>query len=133
MLILQFCDGWQQYHDTSYTASRRRRRRSQTVQTCPLTRLPNVTDVPSDRRRRLLSGSTTADTSELWPELAGRTLLLSVVVAISAGGTVGTLATRTTNLRRAVGANSLFVRGGDDLAGEVEPEIVWNNSPLVRY
>lgn len=70
---------------------------------------------------RLLPGRATADTSELWPELARRTLLLPVVLAVAAGSTVGTLATRTTDLRRAGGTDRLFVRGGDDLAGEVEP------------
>lgn len=72
-------------------------------------------------RVRLLPGRTTADTGELWPELSGGTLLLPVVVAVAAGRTVGAIATGTTDLRRAGGTDRLFVRGGDNLAGEVEP------------
>ena len=72
---------------------------------------------------RLLPGRTTADTSELWPELSRRTLLLPVVLAVAAGRAVGALATsRATHLRRARGADSLFVRGGDDLGRKVQPE-----------
>ena len=77
----------------------------------------------ADRTARLLAGRTTADTSELWPELArGAALLLSVVVAVAAGRAVGALAAGATNLRRARGADRLFVRRGDDLAREVKPE-----------
>ena len=76
----------------------------------------------ADRTARLLAGRTTADTSELWPELARRTLLLPVVVAVAAGRAVGALAAGATNLRRARGADRLFVRRGDDLAREVKPE-----------
>ena len=72
---------------------------------------------------RLLPGRTAADTSELWTELAGgTTLLLPVVLAVAAGRAVRALAAAgATHLRRARGASGLFVRGGDDLAREVQP------------
>ena len=72
---------------------------------------------------RLLPGRTTADTSKLWPELARRTtLLLPVVLAVAAGRAVRALAAGATHLRRARGADGLFVRGGDDLGRKVQPE-----------
>ena len=72
-------------------------------------------------RTRLLPRSTPADAGELWPELAGSTtLLLPVLVAVGAGGAVSTLATRA-DTSGAGRTSRLFVRGGNDLSGKVEP------------
>ena len=71
---------------------------------------------------RLLPGRTTADASELWPELSRRTLLLPVVLAVAAGRAVGALAAaRAAHLGRTRRANGLFVGGGDNLRGKVQP------------
>ena len=70
---------------------------------------------------RLLPGRTTTDTSELWPELAGGTLLLPVVLAVAAGRAVRTLATGATDLRGTGRARGLFMRGGDNLSRKVQP------------
>ena len=130
VLILQFCDGWQQYRNISHTQQAARPARLQ-----PHSRMPS--DAGTHARRlllllhlmmvvgdmnRLLPGRTTANTGELWPELARSTLLLPVVLAVAAGSTVGTLATGATDLRRAGGTNRLFVRSRDDLGGKVEPD-----------
>ena len=130
MLILQFCDGWQQYRNISHTQQAARPTRLQ-----PHSRMPS--DAGTHARRlllllllmmvvndmsRLLPGRTTTDTRKLWPELSRRSLLLPVVLAVAAGRAVGALATGATNLRRARGADRLFVRRGDDLAREVKPE-----------
>ena len=72
-------------------------------------------------RTRLLPRSTPADASELWPELAGSAaLLLPVLLAVRTRGAVGTLAT-SANTSGAGRTSRLFVRGGNDLSGEVEP------------
>ena len=135
MLILQFCDGWRQYRNISHTQQAARPARLQ-----PHSRMPS--DAGAHARRlllllllmmvvgdmnRLLPGRTTADTSELWTELARRTLLLPVVVAVAtvaAGRAVGALATTgTTHLRRAGRASSLFVRRGNNFRREVQPGV----------
>ena len=130
MLILQFCDGWQQYRNISHTQQAARPARLQ-----PHSRMPS--DAGTHARRlllllhlmmvvgdmnRLLPGRTTANTGELWPELARSTLLLPVVLAVSARRAVRTLAAGATNLRGARRARSLFVRGRNDLTRQVQPE-----------
>ena len=130
MLILQFCDGWRQYRNISHTQQAARPARLQ-----PHSRMPS--DAGTHARRlllllllmmvggdmnRLLPGRTTANTGELWPELARSTLLLPVVLAVSARRAVRTLAAGATHLRRARRPDSLFVRRRHNLAREVQPE-----------
>ena len=70
----------------------------------------------------LLPRTAAADASEGGAVVARRAaLLLAVVVAVAARCTVGALAALA-DLRGARRAGGLFVRGGDDLGGEVEPE-----------
>ena len=70
----------------------------------------------------LLPRTAAADASEGGTVVARRAaLLLAVVVAVAARCTVGALAALA-DLRGARRAGGLFVRGGDDLGGEVEPE-----------
>lgn len=71
----------------------------------------------------LLPRRTTADTGKLWPELARRTLLLPVILAVATGRTVGTLtATGTTHLSRTRWTDGPFVGRGDNLRRKVQPD-----------
>lgn len=71
----------------------------------------------------LISWRTPSDTSKLGPVLARRTtLLLPVVVTVAAGGTVCAIASSRADGSGACWPCGLFVCGGDNFAGEVEPE-----------
>ena len=130
MLILQFCDGWRQYRNISHTQQAARPARLQ-----PHSRMPSDAGTHARRlllllllmmvvgdKSRLLPGRTATNTSELWPELARGTLLLPVVLAVSAGRAVRTLAAGATDLRGTGRARGLFVRGRNDLSRQVQPE-----------
>lgn len=94
---------------------------------------PVMMDKVKTRTQRLLPGSTPSDASELWPELAGRTILLlaAVSVAVTTRSAVGTLSAST----RADGSGtrstgSLLVGGGDNLGREMEPRTTLENSSI---
>ena len=82
----------------------------------------------------LLPRTAAADASEGGAVVARRAaLLLAVVVAVAARCTVGAL-TALADLRGARRAGGLFVRGGDDLGGEVEPtRLTICDQPLQKY
>lgn len=89
--------------------------------------LPVVMDKVKTRTQRLLPGSTPSNACELWPELAGSTILLlaAVSITVSTGGAVCTVSSATrANGGRARSTGGLLMGGGDDLGGEVEPRMI---------
>jgi hypothetical protein len=71
--------------------------------------------------QHLLPRTTPTNASELWPVLSRCALLLAVVITVTTGSAVSTLAA-STDASGALRANLLLVCYGNNLGGDVEPD-----------